>query len=246
MEKTKSSRDFFKAVSYFGAALLFVLSAVYFSNLLDRSQAITPIPVPATTTPIYVERPIIICQPSFVAYQELKEGKGQTVPLIGDRQSMYAENGKFVNSKVVLAKSETETSKVACGYLFIRAGTDIGAVQPWENIYINPSGFGGHLKSDSSISINDGEKFSEYLYALNKIEYWSTRNRQTVNTADWAALLNVQQTVPFTIALNTENQTGFIDEMVVAYKCWNPKDGTENKDCKLRVESSETSIDSLR
>lgn len=182
------------------------------------------------------ERPVVSCSSDgFLSYQEAST-TGKIVTLIGERQSMYVENGEFVNSKVILAKSETAESKVACGYLFIHAGTD-QAIQKWEDVVVNPNGFGGHLKSDSAISVNEGKEYSEYIYNLNKIEYWPNRNRQSVNTADWASVFNVQQSIPFTIALNTENKSGFIENVSIVYKCWNPKTGEENKDCDLSVES---------
>ena len=184
------------------------------------------------------ERPVVSCASNFLAYQETKEKIGQTVSLIPERQSMFVENGEFINSKIVIAKSETVESKVACGYLFVRAGTiEDGTIQTWEDVIINPSGFGGHLISDSAVSVNDGKEYSEYVYNLNRIQYWPTHARQSINTADWASLLNVQPTVPFTIALNTERKGGFVDEVSIVYKCWNPKTGEENKLCKLSVES---------
>ena len=188
-------------------------------------------------------RPAVTCGPDFASYSELTQQSGHVVKLIGERKNMYAAGGKFVNSEVVLAKSETATSKVACGYLFVRAGTtNDGALQKWQNLYINPNGFGGHINPESAVSVNDGEGYSEYLYALNKIQYWPNHSRQEIRTADWAALLNVSETVPFDIAFNGEDKTGFIDEVSIAYKCWNPVTGEENSDCRLEVTSSKDTI----
>ncbi|KKQ41961.1 MAG: hypothetical protein US61_C0036G0009, partial [Parcubacteria group bacterium GW2011_GWE2_37_8] len=147
---------------------------------------------------------------------------------------------EFVNSQVVIAKSETATSKVACGYLFIRAGTEtVGALQSWEDVYINPNAFGGHLLSKSAFSVNDGQSYSEYIYSLDKIQYWRSIQDHSILTADWASLLNVSPEVSFTIALNTNDHTGFIDEVSIAYKCWDPATGEENTGCRLSVKSSE-------
>lgn len=73
------------------------------------------------------------------------------------------------------------------------------------------------------------------------MRYWKTRadrNNDTLLSADWAALLNVSETVKFEIALNTNNQFGFIDELSIAYKCWNPATGEENTGCKLDIADS--------
>lgn len=228
------SNPFIKTSIYFLVALAFVLSAVFLSNWITGDKSVS-ISAPA-------ERPVVSCQSNFLAYQETREKTGQIVSLISTRQSMFAESGKFINSKIVITKSETEDSKVACGYLFVRAGTnEDGAIQSWEDVTINPSGFGGHLNPNSAISVNDGKEYSEYVYNLNRLQYWPTHFRRTVNTADWASLLNVQPTVPFTIALNSERKGGFIDEVSIVYKCWNPKTGEENDTCKLKVESKEDS-----
>jgi len=201
-----------KTSVYFVVALAFVLSAVFLSDWITGDKSVS---IPTT-----VERPVVSCQSSFLAYQETREEIGQIVSLISTRQSMFVKNGEFINSKIVITKSETAESKVACGYLFVRAGTnEDGAIQEWEDIIINPSGFGGHLKPDSAISVNDGKDYSEYVYNLNKIQYWPTHFRRTINTADWASLLNVQPTVPFTIALNSERRGGFVDEVSIVYKC---------------------------
>jgi len=151
---------------------------------------------------------------------------------------MYAENGEF-KSKVVITKVETEKSKVACGYLFVRAGTKTyGSIQKWENLYINPNGFGGHINAENNIGIGDSDKYSEYLFTLSKMDYWKSRDDRRTNslqTADWGVLLNVSKTIGFEIGLNTEDKTGFISKFSIAYKCWNPETGEENNDCKIEV-----------
>ncbi|MBY0293811.1 hypothetical protein K2Q08_00575 [Patescibacteria group bacterium] len=182
-------------------------------------------------------RPLVSCASDFSSYNELRKKPEHVAELISEKNSLHAVNGKFPNSKVVITKNETTTSKVACGYLFVRAGTENeGALKNWENVVIVANGFGGHLISSSAISVNDGSNFSEYLYALNKIDYWDNHNHQNKYTADWTALLNVTNVVPFTIDLNTENETGFISNVSIAYKCWNPETGEENDGCSLKVQ----------
>lgn len=230
-------KNFLQAIGYFAAALLFVLSAVYLSNLINPKQ----VPVSSTSS-----RPSVSCSPDFPSYNELSSNSRHVVHLISRKKYMHAEDGEFINSNVIITKSETETSKVACGYLFVQAGTRNGALQStWEDVYINPNGFGGHLDKNSAISVNDSDSNSQYLFALNKIQYWSRANRQDERTSDWAALLNVSETVPFIIALNTEAKSGFIDEVSIAYKCWNPQTGEENDGCQLNVQTKPDTTQTL-
>jgi hypothetical protein len=152
---------------------------------------------------------------------------------------MFASGGDFINTQVVITKSETATSKIRCGYLFVSAGTNKGALVPaWEDVVIYLDIYGGHLIPDNAIWVNNGALSSQYLYSLDKIQYWDTHFRNNIISTDWASLLNVSNTIKFTIKLNTENQTGFIDNVSIAYKCWNPITGDENKDCKMKVISS--------
>jgi len=231
----KNKQSILKAILTILFGLAFIVVSAWIFGVVSKE----PVPTPT--------REVVVCSPNFLAYQDLSDEGGQTVSLIGARQSMFAEDGKFVNSLIVLTKSEMETSKVACGYLFVRAGTvKKGALRSWEDVVIDPNGFGGHLNPESAISVNDGEQDSSYLYSLDRVQYWPTHNRQSLQTADWAVLLNVQSEVPFLIALNTEDKTGFIDEISIVYKCWNPKDGKENNECKLSIESKvDTLTDTL-
>lgn len=183
-------------------------------------------------------RQIVSCPSDFISYQELSKDPQNIVSLINERTPMYAENGQF-HSKIVVTKIETEKSKVACGYLFVKAGTTTyGPIQKWENLYINPNGFGGHINPINNIGLGDSENFSEYLFPLSKMSYWPTRDKRTSNdllSADWGVLLNVSPSIGFEIGLNTNDKTGFIDEFSIAYKCWNPETGEENHDCKIEV-----------
>lgn len=228
--------DFWKALQYFSAALIFVLSAVYLSSWITGGQGVNNQPIPGSIT-----RFVVSCPADFLSYQLLREKPGHIVSLIDTRKSMFAANGEFVNSQIVITKNETKESKVACGYLLVRAGTGTnGALQSWENLYINPNEFGGHINSRNQFGPGDGRNYSEYLFSLNDIEYWKTRTervRGNLLKADWATLLNVQSSLSFDVALNTENKTGFIDELSIIYKCWNPKTGEENDGCKIDVVS---------
>lgn len=179
----------------------------------------------------------VSCDPTNLAYTSfLTEKPNQSVSLIPYHENMSAKDGQFVNSTVIITKIETKDSKVACGYLYAKAGTEKnGALQSWENLYINPNNFGGHIDPKSAIWTNDGNKYSEYLFLLNQIQYRRSLNNRTLLTADWASLLNVSPSVDFQIGLNTNDSTGFVDQLSIAYKCWDPKTGEENTGCKLTV-----------
>lgn len=232
-----SNNSFVKALFYFILSLTFVLSAVFLSNLLEQKQQSIEPDATATTTP-QNRPPLVACPANFLSYQELIRDNRSVVHLINEKTAMYAENGEF-KSQVVITKIETEESKVACGYLSVRGGTETyGPLQSWENLYINPNSFGGHINPDTNIGPGDSKTSSEYVFPLSKIHYWKTRNdrvRGNLLTADWGVLLNVSETIGFEIGLNTLDKTGFIDKFSIAYKCWNPKTGEQNYDCSIQV-----------
>lgn len=235
--------NFFKAILYFAVALLFVLSSVWLSALI--SKKVNPPQPPPTPIPI-VTRNLVECPPNYTGYESITQNTSKVTKLIGSKKNMFAQNGRFVNSQIVITKNETAESKVACGYLFVRAGTTThGPLQSWEYLYINPNDFGGHLDKENQFGPGDGRNYSEYLFALNKIKYWKdNRNfsKEALLTADWAALLNVSDKVSFQIAFNTNDYSGFIDELSLAYKCWNPTTGEENNQCNLNILSSDDTL----
>lgn len=224
-------KNFLKALGFFIPALVFVLVAVYLSSLLVKHPTIGNNPSGTKAA--------ISCPPDFPSYSELAQKPGHTVPLIPIEKTMFAKDGDFVNSQVIITKSETEKSKVACGYLHVIAGTKQGgSLKSWEHLYINPNGFGGHINPANQIGPGDGNDYSEYVFSLNKISYWkglTEYSQNSLSSADWAALLNVSEQVSFNIGLSTENQTGFIKEVSISYKCWDPTTGEENDGCKLNV-----------
>lgn len=222
--KPSSGMDYFGSIFI---VILFIIGFFIYSKIATPQEKFITISPP-------IERKIASCPPDRLSHSTV----AQNVKLISEKTPMFATNGQFINPQVVLAKSETTDSKVACGYLFVRAGTNKGALQNWENVYINPNMFGGHIISKNAISVNDGMEYSEYIFSLEKIYYWPTSAHKSVQTANWAYLLNVSSEVKFDIALNTNDKTGFISEMDIAYKCWNPTTGEENNGCKLYITSS--------
>ena len=240
--------DYKKIIFLFFGALFFVFSAVWGSALIDKvikSPDGGPTPTPPLTTQKYEA---VTCPKDIGAFEELRKKEGQTVDLITEPTRMFATNGKFINPQVVITKNETKDSKVACGYLFIKAHTDNGSLQDWENLYINPDNFGGHIDKSNQFGIGDGNNFSEYLFSLSEMRYWKSRNTSgDIRSADWSALLNVYEKVTFEIALNSQDRSGTIDKMSIAYKCWNPSTGEENSGCKLNVErGQDKNLDTLK
>jgi len=181
------------------------------------------------------QRPIVECPPTIEDYQNTVSGLGKVAPLLSSPTSSYGENGQFKRKAVIITKIETEKSKIACGYFSIRVHTGKGGLLYYENVYINPNQFGGHVSSKNQFGPGDGQDYSNYIFSLNNIEYWPTRNNRTIRKADWASLLNVSSEVTFEIGLNTTDPTGIIDEATIVYKCWDPKTGEENKNCKIEV-----------
>ncbi len=227
-------------LSIFGGLLFVTVAAIIQTYVQGFNKPSIPEPTPTPQVQVYNG---VTCPSDYSSYLSLRQKSEQVVPLISGKKVMFAKNGKFVNNQVVITKNDTKESKVACGYLYVKVGTDdYGPLRSWENININPNDFGGHISSENQIGPGDGRKYSEYLFLLNKIEYWKTKNRGTLLTADWAALLNVSDTVKFEIALNTNDTTGFIDELSLAYKCWNPLTGEENNGCKLNITSNEDKL----
>ena len=232
-------KEMWKSVSFFITVLSFVLLAVYLSKQIDKWSGNSP-----KQSPIPVNSPSVVCPPDSLSYNNFIDDSPKNVLLIDTETQMFASGGKFINLQKVISKSETKESKVACGYLKVVAGTkDYGALQKWENVYINPNGFGGHIDSTNQIGLGDSREYSEYVFPLNRINYWKTRSdraRGNILEADWASLLNVSDTVMFEIALNSENTTGFIKEVSIKYKCWNPANGLENNECSLSVSNGKT------
>lgn len=185
------------------------------------------------------------CPRSFEAYQDLIKG-GQSFKLLTNANS-YASGGKFINP---LNITVNRTGEIACGYLYVRAKKDSGALdEKTESIYINPGGFdksigiggfGGHLLRSRTAPISEVNKITnttEVLFELNAIPYLPNvpydPNSQNYKIADWSKLLDVLNQTNFKIALSVENPSATIEEIVIAYKCWNPETGRETQDCQL-------------
>lgn len=173
------------------------------------------------------------CLNNLKGFQDLPQN--QIVELINKKISTYAAGGKFVNPTVVIAKRGGIKSEVACGYVHIKTGTGKGYLREWENIYIKPYLFGGHIITDNALLNISSSSFTELLLPLDNIKYREDRDSKEIKNANWAALLNVSDKVEFGISLNSEDPGGFIEDMSIGYKCINIETGKETSDCRLDV-----------
>ena len=232
MAETELKVNTKKILAFFAISFVFIVVTIKFAAWITPSNGIlNPTPTP-TVAPTF--KPVE-CPPTFEDYPRIKDTTAQTVALIKEPFSSYG-TGVFKYKGVVITKIETDKAKVACGYISIRASTDGKGLKEWENVYINPNQFGGHLGRDSQFGPGDGQNYSDYVFSLGNIRYWPNRNDRAIRSADWASLLNVSENVTFEIALNTTNPTGKIEGVSLTYKCWNPRTGEENKDCRIMVD----------
>lgn len=230
--------DYKKILAYFIGGLIFVFVAVFGSNALDQ-LAKSKAHISASPTPVVQQyQQPVVCPPNYPAY---KAFGGQTVHLLPKPINNYASKGQL-RVQAIITEDETQESKVVCGYLYIKAGTtDNGPLKSWESIYINPDNHGGHLNKTNSFGPGDSNDYSEYIYNLNKVEYWED-NRNIGNVgqlrkADWGAVLNTSNRITFNIAFNTLDPNAWLYDISISYKCINPNTGQENQDCKLNVTS---------
>lgn len=213
-----------------GVGIATILGTIWFANQIKEPQVVEKI----------VEKPVVLplptCPRSFEIYQNLVKGD-QSVQLIENKKS-YASGGKLTLSYEVPVKRSGQ-GLVACGYLYVKARVGNQKLdEKFDSIYIDPQGFGGHLLRPRSMPIpNSTEYVTEILLPLDAVPYLPTvpydPNAQGYKIADWARLLNVSDELKFTIALSTLNRSGVIDEVRIAYKCWDSNTGLETQDCQL-------------
>lgn len=177
------------------------------------------------------------CQRNLEAFQLLIKDK-QVVRLI-ENMRMYAANGKLINAQdITIARSGQ--GEIACGYVYIRARKNGSALEEkYESIYMNPQEFGGHLLNRRSIELPVSEKITELLLPLNSISYLPDSpynpDAQNYQVSNWVKLLNVSNEIKFHIGLSAADPRGIIEQISIAYKCWNPDTGEETQDCQLSI-----------
>ncbi len=176
------------------------------------------------------------CPDTSDAYLNLKNSTTSLSLITASFKSYGAPDGSFVGKKEVVVKVGGANSQIACGYLYIKANVGNRPLREDENIYIKSGQFGGHIVENTAIINQKVENKSELLFNLNNIFYRENRNASEIIKADYAALFNVSNIIKFEIALNTTNPLGKIDEVNIAYKCWNPETGQETQDCQLSIE----------
>lgn len=215
---------FLKVPLIFVLALGFVVLAAWLSGKVRNDEN------PDSTT----RMPSVSCPKTLAGFESLP-GE-QVIDLIPNEIPSYAANGQFVNPTIVVAKRGGVKSEVACGYIRIKAGTKTaGALRSWENIYINPYPYGGHLVVDGAILNVSGDTYTDLLLPLEHVSYRENRNAKEIQSANWAALLNVSDKVEFSISLNSEDRSGFIGPIQAGYRCINIETGEETHDCSLEV-----------
>ncbi|TAK04935.1 hypothetical protein EPO33_02970 [Patescibacteria group bacterium] len=177
------------------------------------------------------------CDKTFPEYEDLVK-RGQSLKL-ADNLASHGEGGEFVGS-VKLVVQIGGKDDVACGYLYIRASRSGHPLdQKYESVYVNPHEFGGHILLGRGILASSNDKYTEALLPLESISYLPglpfDPSAKDYRIADWSKLLNVNSHVTFNIALSTTDRRGLVENVTLAYKCWNPTTGEETNGCQLSV-----------
>ncbi|HAH04276.1 TPA: hypothetical protein DCL28_01805 [Candidatus Komeilibacteria bacterium] len=179
------------------------------------------------------------CGNNFNDYQFLVN-KGQFLTLVKEKNT-YASNGAFINGFNVNINRSGD-GKIACGFLYIKTRINgKGLDENYDSVYINPNGFGGQILRTKSLSIeNKEENKTQVLLPLNSISYLPTLpynpNAQDYEISNWVNLLNTGDKVNFQIGLSALDSRGYIDEITLAYKCWDSSTGQETQDCQLSLD----------
>jgi hypothetical protein len=211
------------------------ISSVVASWLSKKPVTVVQVPAIATSTAeAYVP---VTCALDTQSFEQTKANK-DVVLLSNFMSSVSNENVLLKN--VVLKRTGLQ-SQIACGYIFYRLSVKGRAFQSqYEDLYMAPTDskqFGGHIiptdKNTISTKVVDGKM--EVLLPLNAVPY-DGKERVVIKQVDWVSLLNVSSEMSFQIFLNTMDDRGQIDDLEIAYKCWNPQTGHETDDCKLEVE----------
>ena len=179
------------------------------------------------------------CDRSFAEYKNLVD-KGQSISILENKYSYASTNGKFA---IDYNKKVRREGEVACGYLYVKASNGARSLSyDYDSIYINPQELGGHLLRPRSIEMEETkENKTEVLFPLSAVPYLPNvpynPTAQNFEITNWVKLLNSSQKIKMTIALSTMSQAGLIEEVRIAYRCWNPDTGKEVHDCQLSLDN---------
>lgn len=192
--------------------------------------------------PDVIEKQIIVsaptCENSHDAYKKLVDSN-QSVELVSD-SNMYAVNNKFVNGKQVII-TRLGNDQIACGYLYVRARKDGKPLEEkYNSVFVATNDFGGHILPKGRIGLNNPDpNKTEFLLPLSSISYLPSipfnPEAQDYKIDNWVNLLNVSSQTKFFIGLSVPETDGFIEEVRIAYKCWDSKTGKETQGCQLSV-----------
>jgi len=179
------------------------------------------------------------CGDNFDDYKKLVD-KGQFLTLAKNKNA-YALKGQFINDFNVNVNRSGD-GQIACGYLYVEArinGKELD--KQYDSIYINPAGFGGHILRSKSFQVESAEvNKTKVLLLLNSISYLPTipynPSAQNYKIANWVNLLNTGDKVNFEIGLSSLDPRGYIDEITIAYKCWDSNTGKETQNCQLSLD----------
>lgn len=198
--------------------------------------------------PQIIEKTVAIqvpdCPQTFTDYQALE--KRQSVELIHNFHA-YAAGGGFIKDNQNISLVKTGNDEIACGYLYVKAVKDHKKIDNIDHIYINPNGFGGHIVSSNSITLDHTppDNTIEFVLPLDAITYLQDKrpyrpNAQDNRIANWVKMLNVSNQTTFAINSAIQNDEAIIEEVRIAYKCWNPSDIENNQketnNCQLGVQ----------
>ena len=176
------------------------------------------------------------CERSFAEYEKLVQD-GQSLVVLADTKS-YAVSGDLLSKRKIVRRN----GELACGYLYARASKGNKPLdEVYDSIYISPQELGGHLIRPRGITIDKKQdNKTEILLPLSSIPYLPSvpynPQAQNFEIADWVKLFNAAQKIKVDIGLSTLSTAGFIEEVRIAYRCWNPDTGKETHECSLGVE----------
>lgn len=239
-------KNFFKPNSigdYLGALFLFIVFfagiTIFWKTVIIPEKTKEP-EVREVVERVVEEREIVLrapkCERSFAEYEKLVQD-GQSVLVLADTKS-YAVAGDLLSKRKIVRRS----GELACGYLYARASKGNRPLdEVYDSIYINPQELGGHLIRPRSITLDKKQDSkTEVLLPLSSIPYLPNvpydPQAQNFDIADWVKLFNAAQKIKVDIGLSTLNASGLIEEVRIAYRCWNPETGKETNDCSLGVE----------
>lgn len=225
------------------AGFLVVVAIIIFgSTAASRLLTSNSDDIEEKVTKIIKEKRIIVgppaCEESSDEFLKLKK-QNKYLKILGGQKS-HGSGGRFIGGRDVVV-SITGQDEIACGYLYVRASKSNKPLEvEYDSVYVNPQRFGGHILRSKSIYENNTETYTEALISLDSISYLPglpyNPDAQNYKIADWSKLLNVNSHVIFSFGLSTTDVNGIIEEIGIAYKCWDSNTGIETSNCQLSVE----------